>query len=123
MLSSLIMLAALAAQAPAGGETPAVSPVEAAFGNTIVSTYPDRRTGLLWLHRDGTYDAKGRRRTSSSGKWEMDGPQVCLRQSRPIPVPFRYCTLIPENAIGARWEAEAVTGETVQVTVTPGIVD
>ena len=44
--------------------TPAAAapPVEAAFGNTVVTTYPDGRTQLLWLSRDGAYTAKGRRR-------------------------------------------------------------
>lgn len=98
------------------------SPVEAAFGNTVVSTYPDGRTGLLWLKRDGTYTAKGRRRTDSSGRWTMKGPQVCLKQARPVKVPMSYCTVIPENAVGAAWDAKAVTGEAIRVKIVRGRV-
>jgi hypothetical protein len=99
--------------------TPA-SPVGAAFGNTVVSTYPDGRTALLWLHSDGTYTAKGRRRTDSSGRWTMKAQQVCLKQSKPIPMPMAFCSVIPENAVGASWSAKAVTGEIVKVKIVRG---
>src|SRR5207249_1593703 len=62
--------------------------VSAAFGNTIVSTYPDGRTAELWLHPDGGYDAMGRRKDPSSGHWKVKGEKVCLKQKKPIPVPF-----------------------------------
>lgn len=114
------LLLALAVPVSVGAAPPARSPVEAAFGNTVVSTYPDGRTGLLWLKRDGTYAAKGRRRTNSSGRWTMKGPQVCLEQSRPVKVPMSYCTVIPENAVGAAWDAKAVTGEAIRVKIVRG---
>ena len=40
--------------------------VKIAFGNTIVSTYPDGRQAQLWLHPDGSYTAEGRRLDRSS---------------------------------------------------------
>lgn len=116
------LLLALASPAAGSAESAARSPVEAAFGNTVVSTYPDGRTGLLWLKHDGTYTAKGRRRTGSSGRWTMKGPQVCLKQARPVRVPMSYCTVIPENAVGAVWDAKAVTGETIRVKIFHGRV-
>lgn len=114
------LLLALASPAAGSAESAARSPVEAAFGNTVVSTYPDGRTGLLWLKHDGTYTAKGRRRTGSSGRWTMKGPQVCLKQARPVRVPMSYCTVIPANAAGAVWDAKAVTGETIRVKIVRG---
>jgi hypothetical protein len=99
----------------------AAAPVPAelgkAFGNTVVSTYPDGRTGLLWLKRDGTYDAKGRRRTPSSGTWSLKGGKVCLKQLKPMRAPFNYCTGLPS---GSSWKAKAVTGEPITVKIVAG---
>ena len=76
---------------------PAVSPpaqVEAAFANTIVSTYPDGRQAKLWLNPDGTY--------------------------RPIPIPFSWCTARVQGGVGATWTARAVTGEPIKVELKGG---
>ncbi|MES2342845.1 MAG: hypothetical protein V4597_14315 [Pseudomonadota bacterium] len=117
-MKSLIALAALnLAAAPVATLAAQASPLARAFGNTVVSTYPDGRTGLLWLKRDGTYDAKGRHRTSSSGKWTLRGERVCLKQAKPRAVPFSYCTALPS---GESWRAKAVTGEPITVRIVNG---
>jgi hypothetical protein len=64
MLTPALLLTATvltAAPAPAAGVAPA-------FGNTIVSTYPDGRTAKAWLQSDGTYLGEGRRGGRTSGK-------------------------------------------------------
>ncbi|MBP8246580.1 MAG: hypothetical protein KAX56_06905 [Phenylobacterium sp.] len=114
-LISLAILSLTAAPLTAAAET---SPLARAFGNTVVSTYPDGRTALLWLRTDGSYDAKGRRRTSSSGKWSLRGERVCLKQAKPRAVPFSYCTALPS---GQSWRAKAVTGEPITVRIVKGV--
>ncbi|MDB5439876.1 MAG: hypothetical protein JWM33_2303 [Caulobacteraceae bacterium] len=109
---------AIASTAGAAASAPAPASMQAAFGNTIVSTYPDGRTGLLWLKEDGTYTAKGRRRTSSSGTWSVKANQVCLKQKKPVGAPFSYCTALPSSET---WSAKAVTGEPIKVKVVKGI--
>ena len=94
--------------------------VDAAFGNTILMTYPDGRQGRLWLAADGTYTAEGRRRTPSSGKWKIKGERVCLTQLKPMRGPFSHCTTAPSGGIGTTWKAKAVTGETITVKVVRG---
>jgi hypothetical protein len=96
--------------------------VEAAFGNTILMTYPDGRQGRLWLAADGTYTAEGRRRTPSSGKWRVKGDRICLTQLKPVRGPFSHCTRAPDGGIGTTWTARAVTGETITVKVMRGRV-
>jgi len=97
---------------------PAPPIIGKAFGNTIVSTYPDNRKAELWLHPGGTYDAMGRRGDRSNGRWRVDGGKLCLKQAHPIAPPFfRYCTPIPS---GERWSAKAVTGEAIQVRLVRG---
>jgi hypothetical protein len=120
-LVALLLITAVAAPAAALAAT-APPAVEQAFGATVVSTYPDGRTGLLWLKRDGSYTAKGRRRTSSSGHWSLKGDKVCMKQSKPIAVPFRYCTEIPQDAGTKSWTAKAVTGEPIKVSIVRGKV-
>ena len=103
----------LAAAAPPGG-------VDPAFGNTIVSTYPDGRTAKAWLQPDGTYVGVGRRGGRSSGRWTVKGDKVCMRQSRPIPFPKSYCTPLIAGGVGTSWPAKAVTGEAVTMTLVAG---
>jgi hypothetical protein len=111
-------LAAGFALATAARAAPIPAELGKAFGNTVVSTYPDGRTALLWLKRDGAYDAKGRRRTPSSGTWALKGGKVCLKQLRPMHAPFNYCTPLPS---GDTWKARAVTGEPITVRIVPGV--
>jgi hypothetical protein len=98
----------------------APSPVAAAFGGTIVSTYPDGRKAELYLHRDGTYAARGRRGDPSKGRWRVKGDKLCLSQSSPLSVPFDYCTPIPAGGLSAAWSAKAVTGEPIRVRLVKG---
>ena len=116
-------LAALALAAPLAAVPAAASDksvLEPAFSNTIVSTYPDGRKAKLWLNRDGTYRAQGRRGKPSSGKWTLKGEQICLKQSRPFPGPFSYCTGIRRGGVGTTWSGKAVTGEPIKIAVVSG---
>jgi hypothetical protein len=94
--------------------------VDKAFGNTIVSTYPDGRTAELWLKADGSYTAEGRRHDPSRGHWRVKGNRLCLSQVRPVPSPFSYCTAIPSSGMGRSWSAKAVTGERITVRLVHG---
>lgn len=96
--------------------------VAAAFGNTVVSIYPDGKQQRIWLKPDGSWEAIGRRGTWSSGKWTMKDEKVCLKQARPFPAPFRYCTDFPaEGGIGAVWTSKDMTGQPIKLTVVKGI--
>ena len=100
LAAALALAAAPAAAAP--------SPVSPAFGGTLVSTYPDGRTGELWLHPDGDYTAKGRRGDPSSGRWKIKDGKLCLHQSHPFAPPFSYCTPIPTGGMMGYNFAESV---------------
>jgi hypothetical protein len=92
--------------------------IEKAFGNTIVSTYPDNRKAQLWLEPSGSYTAMGRRGDRSSGRWKIEADKLCLKQDHPWAPPFfRYCTPIPSED---HWTTKAVTGETIEVRVVQG---
>ncbi len=116
LLAALILIALPAA-------SHAAPLVEAAFGNTLVSTYPDGRVGRLWLKPGGAYDYLGRNQKPSSGRWVIKGDEICLHQNRPIPMPITFCTEAPSNGgIGATWPSKAVSGEPVRMELVRGIV-
>ena len=115
--AALVCSVLLAASAQA--QTSTALP-EAAFTNTVVSTYPDGRTAKLWLERNGTYRGVSRRGKPSSGKWTVKGQQICLKQSRPFPAPITYCTAIQQGDVGAEWKGKAVTGEPVTFKLVAG---
>jgi hypothetical protein len=96
------------------------SPVDAAFGNTILSTYPDGRTGELWLHPDGSYTAEGRKGDPSSGHWSTKGEKLCLKQSKPMSSLISFCSAVPANGLRDGWTSKAVTGETIKVRLVHG---
>lgn len=92
--------------------------IQKAFGNTILSTYPDNRKAELWLEPSGAYTAMGRRGDRSSGHWRIRGDKLCLKQDHPATVPFfSYCTPIPTED---HWTAKAVTGERIEVRLVKG---
>jgi hypothetical protein len=95
--------------------------LERAFGSTIVSTYPDGRQGELWLRKDGTYAAAGRRLDRSSGTWQVKGEKLCMKQKSPFPAPFSFCTAIPTAGIEKSWSGKAFTGETISIRLVKGM--
>lgn len=122
-LIGLTAIAALAiAAAPTSARQSKAPDISPAFGNTVVSTYPDGRKAHLWLAEDGSYTATGRRKTPSSGVWTMKGEKICLKQKKPMAGPFSYCTQAPGGVVGASWKAKAVTGEPITVTLVKGKV-
>jgi hypothetical protein len=114
-----ILLVLMTADAGVAAAAPTTG-VEAAFGNTIVSTYPDGRQGKLWLKDGGTYTAEGRRHDPSTGTWKIKGDQICLRQRNPATVPVSYCTAVPSGGIGWTWAAKSVFGDPLKVTLIAG---
>ena len=112
---ALAVAAATAAFAPAQA-----AGLDEAFSNTIISTYPDGRQAELWLNRDGSYNAEGRRHDRSSGHWAVKGDKVCLRQSKPWAPPFAFCTPMIRGGVGSTWSAKAVTGEPIHVRLVAG---
>ena len=115
----LVLSFALAgSQAP--GLARAAPPIEAAFGNTVVSTFADGKTQHIWFDEDGGYSASGRRGQRSSGRWNLKGAEICLRQLRPFPAPIVYCTPVPTDAATVAWTSKALDGRPVRLQLVRG---
>jgi hypothetical protein len=123
MLRILLVLGLAAAPLAVRADDDAPSPLKAAFGNTILSTYPDGRTAELWLHPDGAYDAEGRRQDRSNGHWQVKDGKLCLKQAHPFAFGYTYCTPIKDVHVGSTWSGKAVTGEPIQIKLVHGKVD
>ena len=121
MIQISLALLLLASPLPSPVAANPADRLKVAFGNTVVSTYPDGRMGKLWLKPDGSYSGAGRRNTPSSGKWSLKGDKICLKQQKPMAGPFSYCTDVPTGGIGTEWPSRAVTGEKTRVMVVSGI--
>mgnify|MGYP001557322605 CR=1 FL=1 len=110
-----LAVAAFAAQAaePSG--------VAAAFGNTVMSIYPDGRSQKIWLQPDGTWTGLSRRGNPLAGKWTEKGAKVCLRQSKPPTLPFSFCQAFPQDpAKGV--DAKDFTGTPIHLKLVKGHV-
>jgi hypothetical protein len=119
-----VAAAGLAASAAQAGTAPAAqASLALAFGNTVKALYPDGKAQRIWFKADGSWEAIGRRGKWSSGKWSVkDGNKVCLKQSKPFPAPFKYCTEFPANSgPGIVWAAHDMYGEPIKLTVVKGI--
>jgi hypothetical protein len=91
-----------------------------AFKGTIVSTYPSGRASRLWLNADGTFTGLGAKGGRFAGVWSVKGELLCMRERKPFPMPFTYCTAIPTCPPGEAWAAKNALGEPVQNRLEPG---
>ena len=99
MTRSALVLAALASAGAACAAESVVSPpnVAAAFGNTIVSVYPDGRSQKVWFQPDGSWTGLSRRGIPLAGHWTLKDGKVCLRQSKPPTLPISFCQVLPAD--------------------------
>ncbi len=114
------MLTALAFSLALVGQAPTATDLAPAFGNTLVSTYPDGRKARAWLTPDGRFEGEGRRGGRNAGTWRVRDGKLCFSMRRPVMIPGSYCTPIVRGGIGTRWTAPAVTGETITVELVAG---
>ena len=110
------------APGPVARAQTAASPVAAAFGNTILSTYPDGRTAEIWLNPDGSYTGEGRRHDPSNGHWTARSGRLCFKQSRPFVFGATRCFPLPAGGFDKPWAGKAPTGETTRIQLRPGHV-
>ena len=118
-LALAVSLSALNAQATD------FSRIAAAFGNTVLSIYPDGRSQKFWLHPNGDWDGLGRDGTTHlAGHWTLKGDEVCMRQTAPPTLPFSYCTPFPSDPhVGVVWSSKDFGGHPITLTVVKGMPD
>jgi hypothetical protein len=113
-----LALGGLSAQAA----NPTASPeVAAAFGNTVMSVYPDGRSQKIWLNPDGTWTGLSRRGNPLAGKWTTKGEKVCLKQTSPPMFGFSFCQTFPSDP-KAGVDSKDLTGTKIHLKLVSGHV-
>lgn len=121
-MSATSITASLAIAITLATVTPAIPPaLEPAFGNTIVTTYPNGKITRTWLHRDGTYEGLRANGDRTGGTWLVKTGKLCLTQKKPFLVPMAFCTEIVPGRIGVSWMAKGLRGEPVRNTLVAGL--
>ena len=101
--------------------SPAKADMADAFGNTIVSHYPDGGWVKHFFERDGRYVAvfsDGRR---LAARWQVEGGRVCLNGLTPrIMMISRFCSPLVEADVGETWHSRDPLGRNVRNELLPG---
>ena len=100
------------------------SPVRAdindAFGNTVVSRYPDGGWVKHWFNPDGTYAAQFSDGRRLAARWSVRGERVCLTHIRPNMLIPRFCTTMIDADIGETWQSRDPLGRRVRNVLVAG---
>ena len=100
--------------------TPTRADMAAAFGNTVISRYPDGGWVKHYFSADGGYSAvwsSGKRLTA---RWTRQDDRVCLTDIRPRMLIPRFCTPLIEAEVGDSWSARDPLGRRVHNTLLRG---
>lgn len=120
-LAARILGGGYAALAAFNAQAADLGAVAAAFGNTVVSTYPDGRSMKIWLRPDGRWEGVGRTGVALAGKWRLKKGKVCLRQAKPPTLPLAYCTPFPaDSRPGVQWTGRDFGGTPIRLTLQKG---
>ncbi|MEG2730478.1 MAG: hypothetical protein RR935_08135 [Brevundimonas sp.] len=90
------------------------SDMESAFGNTVLSHYPDGGWVRHWFERDGGYRAAFSDGRTISGNWTREGDRLCLNDIRPRLFLSRFCSKFTPVRFGESWTARDPLGRRVR---------
>ena len=99
---------------------PGRADMNSAFGNTVVSRYPDGGWVNLWFNPDGSYAAQFSDGRRLSARWSVQGERVCLTNIRPNMLIPRFCTDMPEADLGETWQSRDPLGRRVNNVLIAG---
>ncbi|GAA0870017.1 hypothetical protein GCM10009116_18530 [Brevundimonas basaltis] len=100
--------------------TPGRADINAAFGNTVLSRYPDGGWVKHWFNPDGTYAAQFSDGRRLSARWAVRGEKLCLTNIRPNMLIPRFCTEMIEASVGETWQSRDPLGRRVSNVLIAG---
>ena len=100
--------------------------MEARYGNTVVSTYPDGTVVKFFYNKDGTLSVKGTmggKTTEATGKWRPDGANICITLSANMGIfeaNKERCVPLNGDKVGDKWQVPTkdASGKDIKVDVT-----
>ncbi|MBA4804417.1 MAG: hypothetical protein H2038_07190 [Brevundimonas sp.] len=99
---------------------PGRTDINAAFGNTVVSRYPDGGWVKHWFNPDGSYAAQFSDGRRLAARWSVRGERVCLTNIRPNMLIPRFCTDMIQADVGDSWQSRDPLGRRVQNVLVAG---
>ncbi|HEY0927379.1 hypothetical protein [Brevundimonas sp.] len=99
---------------------PGRTDMNAAFGNTVISRYPDGGWVKHWFNPDGSYSAQFSDGRRLAARWSVQGERVCLTNMRPNMLIPRFCTDMIEADVGDTWHSRDPLGRRVQNVLVAG---
>tara|TARA_R110002167_G_scaffold16688_1_gene64815 strand:+ start:1181 stop:1585 length:405 start_codon:yes stop_codon:yes gene_type:complete len=100
--------------------SPGHAGIDAVFGNTVVTRYPDGGWVKHWFNRDGSYLARFSDGRELRAHWAISGDRVCLNRMRPSMLVSRFCTPMIDAAVGETWQSRDPLGRRVQNVLVAG---
>lgn len=100
--------------------TPGQADINAAFGNTVLSRYPDGGWVKHWFNPDGTYAAQFSDGRRLSARWAVRGEKLCLTNIRPNMLIPRFCTEMIDADVGETWQSRDPLGRRVSNVLIAG---
>lgn len=100
--------------------TPGRADINAAFGNTVLSRYPDGGWVKHWFNPDGTYAAQFSDGRRLSARWAVRGEKLCLTNIRPNMLIPRFCTEMIDADVGETWQSRDPLGRRVNNVLIAG---
>ncbi|RZJ40588.1 MAG: hypothetical protein EON87_17830 [Brevundimonas sp.] len=117
MLRALAVVTVAVACLAAG---PGRADMNAAFGNTVMSRYPDGGWVKHWFNPDGSYNAQFSDGRRLAARWSVQGERICLTNMRPNMLIPRFCTNMIEADVGDTWHSRDPLGRRVQNVLIAG---
>ena len=100
--------------------TPGRADINAAFGNTVLTRYPDGGWVKHWFNPDGTYAAQFSDGRRLSARWAVRGEKLCLTNIRPNMLIPRFCTEMIDADVGETWQSRDPLGRRVSNMLVAG---
>ncbi len=100
--------------------------IDARFGNTVVAKAPDGTVTKFHYDKPDTFTATieqpGKAAVNASGKWRVDGSNVCLTATTafgPFEANKERCVPLNGDKVGDTWKSKSIdaTGKPVDVDV------
>ena len=92
----------------------ALAEMDDAFGNTVLSRYPDGGWVKHWFNQDGSYAAEFSDGRRLAARWRVEGERVCLNGIRPAFMMIsRFCSPLIRADVGQSWTSRDPLGRRV----------
>lgn len=100
--------------------SPASADMSKAFGNTIVSHYPNGQWVKHFFEPDGRYTSQFSDGRRLNARWSAEGDKICLSGFSPRQILPRFCSRVVEADVGDTWQARDPLGRSIRNELVAG---